>query len=102
MLNFSGECVHYELGKTYKYTYETKVLFNDDSPKKEIRAHEDVGLRIRLEFDFTPLFDDGESQMVRLQVYLFILQKLMTKISSIKREFFFLGGFYICKIYVKC
>ncbi|XP_045214239.2 microsomal triglyceride transfer protein large subunit-like [Mercenaria mercenaria] len=68
ILALQGECVHYELGKTYKYTYETKVLFNDDSPKKETRAYQDVGLRVRLEFDFTPMFEDKESQMVRLQV----------------------------------
>lgn len=68
ILVLQGECVHYEFGKTYKYTYETEVLFNDDSPKKDVRAHQDVGLRIRLEFDFTPLFADGETQMVRLQV----------------------------------
>lgn len=63
-----GECVHYELGKTYKYTYDTKVLFNDDSSKKETRAQQDVGLRIRLEFDLTPMYSDSESQMIRLQV----------------------------------
>lgn len=44
------------------------MLFNDDSMRKETRAHEDVGLRIRLEFDFTPMFEDTETQMVRLQV----------------------------------
>lgn len=68
LLALQGECVHYEMGKTYKYTYETEVLFNDDSPRKGTRAYEDVGLRIRLEFDFTPLFEDTESQMVRIQV----------------------------------
>ena len=65
---FTGESVHFEFGKTYKYTYDTKVLFNEDNAKKESRAQQDVGLRIRLEFDFTPLFQDRHTQLVRLQV----------------------------------
>ncbi|KAL4240543.1 hypothetical protein ACF0H5_001335 [Mactra antiquata] len=63
-----GFCVNYEVGKTYQYTYESNVLFNDDSPKKDSRAQQDVGLRIRLEFDLTPMYGDTETQMMRLMV----------------------------------
>lgn len=65
---FSGDSVHYEYGKNYKYTYDTKILFNEDSAKQETRAQKDVGLRIRLEFDFTPIFQGADSQLIRLQV----------------------------------
>ncbi|WAQ96562.1 MTP-like protein [Mya arenaria] len=68
ILAIQGESVHYEFGKTYKYTYDTKILFNEESGQKESRAQQDVGLRIRLEFDFTPLFEGDGSQLVRLQV----------------------------------
>jgi len=64
----TGESVHFEYGKNYKYTYDTKILFNEDSAQKESRAQQDVGLRIRLEFDFTPIFQGHDSQLIRLQV----------------------------------
>lgn len=68
ILVLQGYCIHYEFGKTYKYSYETEVLFNEDSTKKETRAQQDVGLRVRLEFDLAPMFSDSESQMMRIQV----------------------------------
>ena len=64
----AGDCIKYENGKVYKYTYDTKVLFNDHFSRKETKAQQDVGLHLTMEFDFAPVFQQGDVQMVKLQV----------------------------------
>lgn len=61
-------CLKYETGKVYKYTYDTKVLFNDHFSRKESKPQQDVGLHMTMEFDLAPVFQQGDVQMVKIQV----------------------------------
>ena len=63
-----GDAIKYETGKVYRYTYDTKVLFNDHFSRKETKAQQDVGLHLTMEFELMPIFQDGDVQMVKIQV----------------------------------
>ena len=65
---FTGEAIKYETGKVYRYTYDTKVLFNDHFSRKETKPQRDVGLHLTMEFELMPIFQDGDVQMVKIQV----------------------------------
>lgn len=73
-LIFVGLSLSYESGKAYKYTYETDILFNELNVERRVdTAKRDVGFTLRAELELTPIFQAGETQLVRIRVKLFKL-----------------------------
>ena len=79
----SGYALSLDAGKTYKYSYETTVSFNELNPKRDTKSGKDVGHRLKAEVEVTPVFKTGHVQLVKLQVY---------TIVSIVRKF-------VCSLY---
>lgn len=57
-----------ENGKTYKYSYETTIYFNELNTPKVKQTQKDVGFRLTAELEVTPIFHASETQLLRLQI----------------------------------
>ncbi|OWF52669.1 microsomal triglyceride transfer protein large subunit-like [Mizuhopecten yessoensis] len=57
-----------ENGKTYKYSYETTIYFNELNTPKVKQTQKDVGFRLTAELEVTPVFHASETQLLRLQI----------------------------------
>jgi len=57
----------FENGKTYKYSYETTIHLNELSPPGET-PKKYVGYLLTADVDITPVFQAGDTQLIKLQV----------------------------------
>lgn len=67
-LNFSGFGLKYELGKSYRYGYETAIVFNQYSNQQT--KSKDAGFYISTEIDLELIFQNADVQLYKLKVCL--------------------------------
>ena len=64
MFFISGHSFTFEQGKSHKYSYSTKVVFNELNSG----ARKDVGYYLTTEFDLSQIFQTVDVQLIKLQV----------------------------------
>ncbi|GFO23516.1 microsomal triglyceride transfer protein large subunit [Plakobranchus ocellatus] len=58
----------YDPTKAYLYSYQSEVLLNDASSKRETRPQKDVGFKIGLEFELTTAYRDKDVHMFKIKI----------------------------------
>ncbi|ESO84249.1 hypothetical protein LOTGIDRAFT_229701 [Lottia gigantea] len=61
-----GSCLQYEVGKIYKYSYDTSVSFTDIENKGE--KGKNVGYQLQMDVDISVVYKHSQSQIFKLKI----------------------------------